>query len=444
VTALPTRAALRPRAVYLTPCVPAEAGHGLAMRAGLLLDALASRFDVHLAVAPLVDTGRPDRAEDDLWVRARVHEVETLDILRSAPCRAGPRRATHPGDTALATWTGEPRPDPWSGDGELLPLPCRRLRPGAPALVARWIADRSPALALAGRMYTAALLVGDAPRDGSPSPARVVDLDDDDAAVALQTAGLHLERGRPDLATAAFAEARRYALLGLRLLPELDGALVAGADDDKRARLRTRGGAPRHVRNAVTVPPLAATGPARTEDRILFVGSLGYLPNEDAAAWFVEHVLPLVRIWRPHTSVVIAGRSPTAAVWRLEAHPGVRVIADPPDVAPLYEEAAIAVSPVRAGGGSRTKILEAFARGVPVVTTAAGGDGLRFEAGVHALVAGEPKAMARACAELLAAPERRAAQARAAHAFVAAHHEREAAVRDAADVLAAMASASRP
>jgi glycosyltransferase involved in cell wall biosynthesis len=122
-------------------------------------------------------------------------------------------------------------------------------------------------------------------------------------------------------------------------------------------------------------------GTARTDGRIirvLFPGRLDWAPNADAAAFLIRSVFaPLARMF-PRVEFVVAGARPGAL---LEYHaPPVLVVADPVDMAPLWANAVLAV-PLRIGGGSRIKIIEAFARGVPVVASAKAVEGLDVDPG---------------------------------------------------------------
>ena len=82
----------------------------------------------------------------------------------------------------------------------------------------------------------------------------------------------------------------------------------------------------------------------------------------------------------------------------------MRVHADVACAAPFYEQADAAVVPLRAGGGTRIKLLEAFAHGVPVVSTSVGAEGLDVEAGRHLLIADDPAGLADACRRLMEEP----------------------------------------
>ncbi len=124
--------------------------------------------------------------------------------------------------------------------------------------------------------------------------------------------------------------------------------------------------------------------------RVLFVGAMDYHANIEAAVRFAREVWPLVRE-RPELVLTIVGRSPAPEVRALAAMPGVEVTGTVADVRPFYREALAQVVPLRIGGGTRLKILESMAAGVPVVTTAVGAEGLRARPGEHYLLAESPQ-----------------------------------------------------
>ena len=159
------------------------------------------------------------------------------------------------------------------------------------------------------------------------------------------------------------------------------------------------GPCPATIPNAVRV----AERPARAAPPhdLLFVGNLSYRPNVDAAWWLCRSILPELGA----TTVALVGSAPVPDVRLLGEMTGVTLTADVPSVAPWYEASKIAVVPLRGGAGSRTKILEAWAHGMPVVTTSIGAEGIPV--GDAALVADEPEAFVAACRVLLDDTERR-------------------------------------
>jgi glycosyltransferase involved in cell wall biosynthesis len=135
--------------------------------------------------------------------------------------------------------------------------------------------------------------------------------------------------------------------------------------------------------------------------RVLFVGTLGYPPNEDAVMWFCAEILPLIRQTLPQAEFVIVGRAPRERVQALARQSGVQVLINVSDVGPLYESAQVVVVPLRAGGGTRLKILEAMAYGRAVVSTAIGSEGLDVADGETIVLADTPQEFAAAVIHLL-------------------------------------------
>ncbi|MGA2434716.1 MAG: glycosyltransferase family 4 protein [Bryobacteraceae bacterium] len=148
---------------------------------------------------------------------------------------------------------------------------------------------------------------------------------------------------------------------------------------------------------------------------LLFAGMMNYPPNADAAVFFCRSILPLVRPIVPDVKLLIAGHSPPSQVKRLASEPGVTVAGYVEDMIPWYSQAAVTVAPLRAGGGTRLKILESMALGRPVVSTTIGCEGLEVEHNRHILIADTPERFAACVTRLLldaALRERIAAEAR--------------------------------
>jgi glycosyltransferase involved in cell wall biosynthesis len=136
---------------------------------------------------------------------------------------------------------------------------------------------------------------------------------------------------------------------------------------------------------------------------ILTMGTLYYPPNADGIRWFVQEVFPLVRQKMPEATLTIVGKNPPRDFVRLAEDPqsGVTVPGFVEELDPYFAQSALMVIPVRAGGGMRVRILEAFARAMPVVTTTIGLEGIHAQIGTEVLVEDSPSAFADAVLNLL-------------------------------------------
>jgi glycosyltransferase involved in cell wall biosynthesis len=141
------------------------------------------------------------------------------------------------------------------------------------------------------------------------------------------------------------------------------------------------------IDNGVDTGSFSGTGPQPVRDRIVFVGALNYHPNIEAAVWFVGRVWPRVSASFPHWRLTLVGCHPGPAVRELAKTPGVEVTGTVPDVRPFYREAVAAIVPLLTGGGTRLKILEAMAAGVPVVSSSLGAEGLAVSPAKDILIA---------------------------------------------------------
>jgi len=135
---------------------------------------------------------------------------------------------------------------------------------------------------------------------------------------------------------------------------------------------------------------------------LVFCGSMDSLPNVDAVEYFVSEVFPLIRDQLPNATFAIAGRSPDARVLKaVEGLTGVTVSGTVEDIRPYLWGAKISIVPIRIGSGTRLKIYECMAAGVPVVSTTVGAEGLRYHDGADIVIADDPPDLASACVRLL-------------------------------------------
>jgi glycosyltransferase involved in cell wall biosynthesis len=338
--------------LFLTPLLPFPTGCGSAIRASVALDVLAERHRVFVVNTASWGTLR---VFDEAWVRERA-----------------------------AGYTAFPaQPDP--------------------AAIDHLVRERFPDAKFDGlyvfRLCMAPIALQVLARLNGPNRTSVLDLDDDELARAQRFLPLREQAGDHERASQERAEIQRLSIFYKMFLPRFDVLLLASRED----RDAMAGRFPRlkfdQLTNVVREPALVDRKPDCR--RLLFVGHLTYLPNEDGIVYFCESVLPLLRAAGVACSVRIVGPGATPRVLALSRLPEVQVVGPIADLAPEYARAAAAIVPLRAGSGTRIKILEAISYRCPVVSTSIGAEGLSLQPEEHVLIADTPHEFAAACLRVM-------------------------------------------
>jgi sugar transferase (PEP-CTERM/EpsH1 system associated) len=214
-------------------------------------------------------------------------------------------------------------------------------------------------------------------------------------------------------------EWRKLRAYEQKLCPRFDHLLVVSEQD--LADLET----PTDSLSAHVIPITVDTSELKFKPRgadarhVLSIGTMFYPPNVEAVGWFAREVFPRVRPAAAASEFFVVGSRPPRAIQRL-AHSGSGVIVtgymDDPE--PVLDRSAVLVVPLRSGGGMRVKILEAFARGLPVVSTSVGIEGIDAVPEVHFLLADEAESFASAVVRLIHDKDEAARIARAARDLV--------------------------
>jgi glycosyltransferase involved in cell wall biosynthesis len=208
----------------------------------------------------------------------------------------------------------------------------------------------------------------------------------------------------------ARAQAPRVRRLERVLVSRADGVSCVSERDARLLAELVPGIEPLVVPNGVDLGRYRFRREAPTaEEIVFFVGDLTWPPNAEGLRWFEREVWPSIRRQRPTARVEVLGRgAPTSSDDRF------RYLGEGGDTRPDWARAAVSVVPLRAGGGTRLKILEAAAVGVPVVSTRVGAEGLSLVPGTEILLHDDPSRFAAAVCDLLSNPEAGRRQAAAA------------------------------
>jgi glycosyltransferase involved in cell wall biosynthesis len=208
-------------------------------------------------------------------------------------------------------------------------------------------------------------------------------------------------------------EAQRVKRYEAMLVRDFEHTLAVTAIDEKDLLTAVREMTPgfeQACAQKITVIPIAVDTaklqPIRRRPgstNILTLGTLHYLPNADGIRWFATEVFPLILQQLPQATLTILGKNPPPDFLQMAAeNPGrITVTGYVPELEPYLEQAALMVIPVRAGSGMRVRILEALARGMPLVTTTVGLEGIDARHAQEVLVADTPEDFAQAVIRLM-------------------------------------------
>lgn len=292
--------------------------------------------------------------------------------------------------------------------------------------------ERGPDLLIAFRLGAMAPLL----RLPGRLPPICFDLDDVEHVKAFRAAraastGLDRARSYGVVPVLLWSEYRAMALA--------DRTFVSSSIDRHRFRHFPRSARRLVVPNAVTIPSEVPLPDAET---ILFLGAYLYGPNVAAAETLIQDVWPRVHRRHPHARLLIAGAEPERIPSYASKPDGVEFLGFVDDLESLYRRVQLVCCPVRVGGGTRIKILEAAAYGKPIVSTSVGAEGIGLRDGREILLRDDPAGLADACRQVLADRHLADSLGSAARGAVRRHFEREAVVETVRAALGEMGKAS--
>jgi glycosyltransferase involved in cell wall biosynthesis len=295
---------------------------------------------------------------------------------------------------------------------------------GKPSLVARISAkaldqvpeglrSRTYDIVHVARSYLAPFALELVRRTQQRRPLLTLDLDEDDGRVYHGLAALAGRRRDHSRQRWCALEGNAFHQLVEEVAPAFDRVWIASSIDAGRLRSRSH-----HIQvlpNAVTAAPrLRRRDDGRT---LLFVGSLGYEPNQDAVEWLLRDIWPNLK-HVPNLKLQIVGRGAPERLRRLGSQRGAQMLGWVENLEACLEASTLTVAPIRQGAGTRIKLLESAMHGVPIVTTPFGAEGLGFCPKHHVWLAEDAAVFANVTADVLAKPGERRRRARLARSYV--------------------------
>lgn len=262
---------------------------------------------------------------------------------------------------------------------------------------------------------------------GSEAPAIV--FDDHNAEYLLQRRAFETDFSHPGRWLAAgysFIQWQRLKRFEATVCRQADGVLAVSRAD--RAALRQI--APEQealvIPNGVDTeryhPDLADSIPLK-HPAITFTGKMDFRPNVDAVLWFYEKVWPQIKAEVVAAHFYVVGKAPHPRLTPLASDPQVTVTGYVPDILPYFGGSDIYVVPLRIGGGTRLKVLEALACGLPLVSTSLGAEGIDLVPGEHALLADSASQFAQAVIDILRDPDLARSLGRAGRRLASSQYE---------------------
>jgi len=259
------------------------------------------------------------------------------------------------------------------------------------------------------------------------APRTPILYDAHNAEVAIQHRAWQSDRLIPSrwpVAAYSWVQVPRVARFEAQVCRQADAVTCVSATDAATLSQALPGLAPMIISNGIDLADYGFTLPAAATDPILtFTGKMDYRPNVDAALWFAREILPLIRSQRPAARFEVVGQKPPPVLSALNGQEGVAVLGAVDDVRPHIARGSVYVAPLRMGGGTRFKLLEAMALGRPIVSTTIGAEGFAVQPGRELLLADSPADFARAVLQVLADAGLAQQLAHSGRAFVEATYD---------------------
>ncbi len=343
------------RILFLSTWFPYPLSQGSKIRAYYLIRSLAQKHDVNLvsfAETPI----------DDLTLDHMKQICRNVDVVDENPFQ--PKRIK-----SILGWLS------WK-PGIAITSRSREMEERVRGIVRTWKPDRIVAITFVTAPYACSV-------SGVP---KIIDIDNLMSPMLYESYQRSIHRQKRLRSWLAW---KKFQIYEKWLYNQFDLCFAVSKQDlEKVSKLVLKGPEltgllPNGVDLVLNHPGLCQPEPAS----LVFNGALTYSANFDAMNYFIDEIFPFIRARLPQAHLRITGKTAGASIAKFTTSPNITLTGYLQDVRPMVAGSWVCVAPLREGGGTRLKILEAMALGTPVVTTTKGAEGLEVEDGKHLLIA---------------------------------------------------------
>lgn len=370
----------KPKLLFVTPVPPCINGPGISIRAYNNLKALATEYEIALLIIRLSGFQMQDLDPivQELCQDIIIHTIKPIEYFFKR-------------GLSIISWPNKPR--------ELLFVNSNRLKE-----IDQSISKTRFDMIHVFRMYMVPYVQN--VLEINSGQYLQLDMDDIESITRRRLSKLYEINGELRASRRMEREADQYEEMERSVLPLFDQICLCSEIDKHKFIEKYKYNHIKVVPNIIAIPNTREIECKSTPFNFLFIGSMGYYPNRDAVIYFCNKIIPQIKKYSSMTfSLKVVGMdAPAKFAYYLSKFPEVELIGAVADTGPIYECSNAVVIPVRAGGGTRIKALEAFAYRKPVISTSIGVEGIQAAHEKHVLIGDTAEDFARQCVRVMLDP----------------------------------------
>jgi glycosyltransferase involved in cell wall biosynthesis len=363
--------------LFVTPVLPCITGPGISIRAYNNLKALATEYEIDLLIIKLSGFKKTalDPKVQELCHDIIIHTIKPIEYFFKK-------------GMSILSWPNKPR--------ELLFVTANRLKEIDQSILKTQF-DMIHVFRIYMVPYVQNVL------DINSRQYLQLDMDDIESITRRRMSKLYEINGELRASRRVEREADQYEELERYMLPLFDQICLCSEIDKHKIAEKYKYNRVKVVPNIIAIPKTREMEYKSIPFNFLFVGLLRYYPNRDAVTYFCDKILPIIKKHAPRTfSLKVVGMdAPAKFAYYLSTFSEVELIGAVADTGPIYECSNAVVIPIRAGGGTRIKALEAFAYRKPVISTSIGIEGISAAHEQHVLIGDTAEDFARQCVRVM-------------------------------------------